>query len=283
MAPGTTGTSNGAVNPSPLLALPKELREMVYEFALTSAGGLICVELESGRRGLCEPVDPLAVNSPVRELNQLKYVCQQLYEETKGQELRFNSVTFDVRFSGPNSTLTAEVLEFLDPVCDKWWKDIGNIHITCPMVAAEAIVPANERHRLSFIIPGMTEQCIQLQEVCRAHPQITIYFELQGLDARLGEDFAYAVQSMHKSFRGSSIPGITDFFGRPHHELEVENRRKFCGDMDLPPNFRIMPQGVWDPLAFFKILSPFYQHLLDKTKARESTLSQIGGLYGTGF
>ena len=72
---------------SRLLQLPGELRNKIYEYALTEERGLVayanspCV-LRTFRRG------------PDRESNQLKYVCHQLYAETRDLALRYNRLTF---------------------------------------------------------------------------------------------------------------------------------------------------------------------------------------------
>jgi hypothetical protein len=72
-----------------LLDLPRELRDMIYEFVLTKERGLI---KESAR----VPTARLyaAKDFTRRDPNQLKFVCRQMYDETRGLALRFNDLTF---------------------------------------------------------------------------------------------------------------------------------------------------------------------------------------------
>lgn len=67
--------------PSRLLALPRELRDTIYEFTLTEPNGLSLRTRLSFFVGLRN-------NSKQEEMNQLKYVCRQLYAETKGRALQ---------------------------------------------------------------------------------------------------------------------------------------------------------------------------------------------------
>jgi hypothetical protein len=74
---------------SRLLDLPRELRDMIYEYALTEDQGLLLVERDDTQKSFkgCRPTDPST------ESNCLKYVCRQLYYETKGLGLGLNDLT----------------------------------------------------------------------------------------------------------------------------------------------------------------------------------------------
>ncbi|CAN9445988.1 unnamed protein product [Alternaria alternata] len=79
---------------SRLLDLPRELRDMIYEYALTEDQGLLLVERDDTQKSFrgCRPTDPST------ESNCLKYVCRQLYYETKGSGLSLNDLTIRSEF-----------------------------------------------------------------------------------------------------------------------------------------------------------------------------------------
>ncbi|KAI4680747.1 uncharacterized protein J4E84_007887 [Alternaria hordeiaustralica] len=90
--PPATGDSAPPSAPNYLLALPRELRDIIYEYALTEDNGLLLFE----RRTLGEPYSSRRIfegrrpTDPDVESNRLKYVCRQLYHETKGLGLKLN-------------------------------------------------------------------------------------------------------------------------------------------------------------------------------------------------
>lgn len=98
----------------PFFRLPQELRDHIYIYVLHEPKGVIYVASSDGsaklrtgsrprsRRGLL--VTWLFRNTRSRtimrkiyngEVNQLKYVCKQLYNETRGLETSCNTITFD--------------------------------------------------------------------------------------------------------------------------------------------------------------------------------------------
>ncbi|KAI4670683.1 uncharacterized protein J4E88_009775 [Alternaria novae-zelandiae] len=71
-----------------LLDLPQELRDMIYEYALTEDEGLFVQRwpaMHLKAAGATYRTDP----------NQLKFTCRQLYAETTGLSLRYNELIFD--------------------------------------------------------------------------------------------------------------------------------------------------------------------------------------------
>ncbi|KAI4915123.1 hypothetical protein J4E90_005162 [Alternaria incomplexa] len=92
--PLATGGSAAPSAPNRLLALPRELRDIIYEYALTEDEGLLLFE----RRTLGEPYSSRRIfegrrpTDPDVESNRLKYVCRQLYDETKGLGLGLNDL-----------------------------------------------------------------------------------------------------------------------------------------------------------------------------------------------
>jgi hypothetical protein len=73
----------------PFFRLPGELRNRVYEYALTTDKTLRFIGENSGEKPkLLEP-DSRHTNG---EYNQLKYTCRKLYQETAGLEAKFNKI-----------------------------------------------------------------------------------------------------------------------------------------------------------------------------------------------
>jgi hypothetical protein len=77
---------------SRLLDLPRELRDMIYEYALAEDEGLVLMERptpDNSSRSFkgCRQSDHSV------ESNQLKYACRQLNRETKGLGLKLNDLT----------------------------------------------------------------------------------------------------------------------------------------------------------------------------------------------
>jgi hypothetical protein len=89
-----------------LLCLPGEIRNSIYEYALTYANGLIHREVDGTKRLYLSPPSPergSQVSSKRRkreepelwkEANQLKYVNRQLYAETRRLALQYNDIVF---------------------------------------------------------------------------------------------------------------------------------------------------------------------------------------------
>jgi len=71
-----------------LLALPRELRDIIYEYALTEEGGLLLKDTYPKSFRGYRPYEHWV------ESNRLKYVCRQLYHETKGLGLKLNDLAF---------------------------------------------------------------------------------------------------------------------------------------------------------------------------------------------
>ncbi len=82
---------------SPLLRLPGEIRNRIYEYALTSPKKLYFSATDEALK-LRPAMSLWSGVSP--EFNQLKYTCYQLYKETAGVEVQFNTVVFKSRSPG---------------------------------------------------------------------------------------------------------------------------------------------------------------------------------------
>ena len=99
-----------------LLELPRELRDLIYDFALTENGGLIKDENFDPNSGDATGRFRAAGDEAKRDANQLKFVCRQLRAETKGLGLRLNVLTF--RFNAQQSSYRV-LMHFLTYECSE--------------------------------------------------------------------------------------------------------------------------------------------------------------------
>jgi hypothetical protein len=110
------------VFPSPLLRLPAELRNRIYEllFHVPSGVTLDWVAGKSGRRR--KPV--ILSKDDGRLVNQSKYASRQLYQETAGIEIKYSTLALDdssihlpiTRFFQFTMRCCAETLQWLKRV-----------------------------------------------------------------------------------------------------------------------------------------------------------------------
>jgi len=77
---------------SPLLRLPRELRDIIYEYALTEEGGLVADVCSNDH----SPTWFRAAKSTDKsqESNQLRRTCRQLFIETTTLGILYNNITF---------------------------------------------------------------------------------------------------------------------------------------------------------------------------------------------
>jgi hypothetical protein len=76
-----------------LLTIPRELRDAIIEYSLTSSEELHF--RTPGKDGIkCGLSTTAPDDKEFREFNQIKYVNRQLHRETAGHEIKFNTVHF---------------------------------------------------------------------------------------------------------------------------------------------------------------------------------------------
>src|SRR5262245_54277139 len=78
---------------SPLLKLPNELRNKIYDFALMELHPIIHSLTPSDHSCFLQLPEESA-QEPTKECNQLKYVSHQIRRETIGYELKVNGISF---------------------------------------------------------------------------------------------------------------------------------------------------------------------------------------------
>ncbi|KAF2878056.1 hypothetical protein BDV95DRAFT_589037 [Massariosphaeria phaeospora] len=136
---------------SPLLRLPGELRNQIYELALSDDEVLVQEEA-SGLFRLLRNM------SPRKELNQLKYTCRQLRHETRGLVPALNTLRF------PDSGIEEQSVV------------AGRFLTACPQSTQTSIQKiVIEEHTTSLRArPLYWKGVAPLCEFCREHPNMTI-------------------------------------------------------------------------------------------------------------
>jgi hypothetical protein len=116
-----------------LLRLPPELRNIIYGYVLAEAGGLHYLFPGQGAHRLYSPttMTPAKRSWPrfAGEANQLKYVCHQLWHETRGYGLKFNPLTIR-RFEFAHPHEIAQTVTFLKSVGKEKMKSLRFVNIS---------------------------------------------------------------------------------------------------------------------------------------------------------
>jgi hypothetical protein len=109
--PNTSATNVQLGNVSPLIRLPRELRDLVFEYALSFEGGLIADVVNATGQDSTGNDSTAVTRFHAKEslekmkANQLRLVCRQFYAESDRLELRYNDITF-VDTNGQFNALT---------------------------------------------------------------------------------------------------------------------------------------------------------------------------------
>ncbi|KAF2788210.1 hypothetical protein K505DRAFT_342288 [Melanomma pulvis-pyrius CBS 109.77] len=179
---------------SQLLSLPAELRNMIFQYALTEKDGVHVKEGMSTERrifGLYARRNTTA-GWVYKELNQLRYVCRQTYSETKGLGLRYNNLHF------PNNTRPREYYsyrslheagEMVRPwtVCLHFLQNLSPEQMSrikrISLVEWFGSYDQSESYpTYVFSLRGVRA----MSEICRAYPKIEITIYLEHLGTRTG-------------------------------------------------------------------------------------------------
>jgi hypothetical protein len=153
---------------SPLLALPAELRNTIYEYVFTEPNKIL-----SHTGG---------------DSNQLKFICHQLKHETRWLELRYNECTTMVREKAKQLKPAQQFITFAKHVSPQALDYLSTVilkddHETAPDLDASYFAwedpsnfPIGYVRRLSEPPFVLTE----LAEMCRAYPHIHIKYIVPG-------------------------------------------------------------------------------------------------------
>jgi hypothetical protein len=211
--------------PCRLLQLPRELRDLIYEYALTEDGGLVSSGTHPRRlyaAGKDEQSEP----------NQLKLVSKQLYSETKGLPLLYNNLTFR----------NFDHLErFVENYCaDALFRRVEEVTLSEELGASGRKSAASAIQRLSQTYPSLkfgvrTAHCrwddileYAFQETCSDAPCSIDQSCVKRLSARL-----------HQMFFGEGVVLKDNVRLYPNVFIEVEFRKSHAELCEHPAT------GVW--------------------------------------
>ncbi|KAF3010960.1 hypothetical protein E8E13_010437 [Curvularia kusanoi] len=175
---------------SAFLQLPGEIRNRIYEYALTSSSRIQYLDNEGSARqksifyeGSELLKQPISKVPP--EFNQLKYVNRQLHHETVTLELKYNSVAFlDAQdaFANPCGCQMWSFIEDLKPSLRLW---LTNVTV--------ALSPADLPFRpFSRDAP---EKLAVLDRLCLENPHINLRVVIPGWRLCPGKDPKSSVQA----------------------------------------------------------------------------------------
>lgn len=211
-----------------LLALPRELRDMVYAYTL-AVDGLILMKKPTEQPSFVARRH----DSQGEEVNQLKYVCRQLYHETKGMELELNKVTAVQSIIGSTEG-SLEAFEFFLTTCSPYYQSkLRRVvlweHIEVKPHGESLTSLTNLRTRLTRS---------PLASFCAQNPHCAVTLRIAPLDLRLnpvywcvtGSILQYIVRGSMPEIAGARIQaGILHRFG--------------VYEPCLPSNLRLFPDA----------------------------------------
>jgi hypothetical protein len=244
---------------SPLLRLPAELRNRIYEYALTAKGDLMYMFWGTDHKSIiCDSAHDADSSRPVSvgatEFNQLKYVCLKLYAETAAIELKLNALNvhgqYDLPVTRPAYGFSCFVQQ-LSPSKHAWLA-----HVVLELTASNW--PKNDLSRLLMEGPS---SFIEIAKFCVKNPQIKVDYIVRAFSTHVNAPKHAIFQSIlflrqgfwatwffrRKDLRPMAHAVYFDRFDRFFELFTMENNGE---PIVLPnaPNLRIRPAD--------KVLSP---------------------------
>ncbi|KAF2648800.1 hypothetical protein K491DRAFT_783785 [Lophiostoma macrostomum CBS 122681] len=199
-------------------SIPQEVRDMIYEFALTYEFGITAFLFAQGKQGVqvqlnmaegrCpipEAYDPTeeVFNQPEECVNPLRLVSRQLYHETAWLELKFNHISF---YSGADRNGLSNFSALVETCLQSWALHIKSVSLhswSLPMDLFDIITNSS------------------LARFCVHNPHIRLVLHLESLDFakyKYGSDFCLTTTyQIHEMIQGSPCnllsQGLVDTFG----------------------------------------------------------------------
>jgi hypothetical protein len=241
----------------PLLRLPGEIRNLIYEYALTNEYGAY-YRKEPGVKPKLYPA-----RRACYELNRLKYVCRQLYIETAGIELKFNTILFSCFLPAvKNMTEIAAADQFLTFVCPDpplcnwsissgWTNTLRKVIISTK--DALPLGPGNTPSEKADNKVGSATR--RLIKFCDTHPSASVYFEHPIFTSTRGIlNFLLIGAFLHAACRNKTLGEICTRLFIPmvmsgarllHGEVTVlQIREYYLKDTSMPDNLKLMPMAA---------------------------------------
>lgn len=173
-----------------LLTLPAEIRNRIYQYALSNKQ--LSLVLPLGWVMFGEPIPPthakLAIHRPIfidadsveiMEFNQLKFVCRQLYAEAAGLELKYNDIAITQHYWSSEYMVSEQFRQLAEQVKAKThW-------LTGVTVTLDDMSPRcgdyGHVNQYSDHFPTIAEEIARLASWCRDNASVQIDVVLSGL------------------------------------------------------------------------------------------------------
>lgn len=210
----------------------------MYEYALTEEGGLVKDNVFSNGTAVAEGRFWAAGDqATMGEANQLKYVCRQLYQETKGLGIRLNDLTFRSSYGASASSLFRHFLLYECTL---------NCHAHIKSVIVEETVYFTHDTPNPFLSTWRQEHIRRFLEVS---PCASITVNLRFVNSMMDARWFWVVvaSAIHRMIRGE-FPGALRPNTAEHHlassvflRMSVQNKTQSDG---FPTNIHFFPREV---------------------------------------
>lgn len=182
--------ANTSMSPSPLFALPAEIRNRIMEFVLTSSTPLHhrpprprnSHQINAVRRQhrLVEE-KALASNPSHPSFNQVKRVCRQLHAETAGLEIQHNAIFFESHKVRPHNRngMVQAMYRPMRKSAEAWFFDFVTPMTPNKLSWLTTVIISAERPALSITngaAPPM-ENLSMLAHFCKHNPKIKMCYQ----------------------------------------------------------------------------------------------------------
>ncbi|KAF2117213.1 hypothetical protein BDV96DRAFT_20442 [Lophiotrema nucula] len=231
------------------LRLPLELLDDIYRIVLTEENGLY--SLPTTGRAIAggfnrQSTKLFTCACGVQEANRLKYVCRQLWLQTRGLGLRYNDVHFNE--GSERVSVCEQFFRFVD-----FCSPANKHHMQA--VLHEDPLPPNERYS-----PETWEQLCQMEvdhawqdcwrmhdviEFCWTHPNARVIYRPKALASK-GHPFLFLIKAcaIAQALRGSVLQPMLlpsdDLFDTVERSVEKLQDGRDSSVLDAP-NFRVLP------------------------------------------
>lgn len=224
-----------------LFALPRELRDIVYDYALTEDNGLILKKRDLAPSDLSPPSFVALRHDYFRkEANQLKYVCRQLYHETKGRELRLNKVTAAYsRWPGRESQV--ENFELFLQTCSPFYRcKLLRVVLWQKVNLGELRNPYFDDTGLSLGEVHETISRSLVAQFCAQQPHCQVELRLWPFLAKTQACTWVAFGTLLQYMIHGTMPGLLS----KNVEASIEGLYSRLDLLPIPRNLRIFPEAL---------------------------------------
>jgi hypothetical protein len=289
-SPSTNDTAASEGGGSRFLRLPAELRNLIYEYALTADTHQLYyrdamdpksvpTEITENLNGLpitrkitydermgatCRTASAQGVklclgSTTTTEFNQLKYVCKQLYSEIKRLPLQYNDIIFAKDDQYPQDQ-TIQFLRFLHQCHKTWTSKVRTVVINTskPELKINISVPRDAAQRTDGMLKELAKPAHhlnQLADFCTASPGSNVRNHIDYLHNANGWCRFWASMLALRSLFQRPVPRVlygdeTSFLFRHFVEGPAREGRVLGFRLSSCANFRIFPHGEFDELEF---------------------------------